>query len=471
MTTAATAEPMSSVDRAWLEMDGPRNPMVVSAIIELEAVASVASFARAMVERLLRYPRFRDRPEVKAGLPRWVPDQDFLGAYHLHILRQPARDGEAALHSAIEAELARDLDHGRPLWRIALFPKRGKRLTMLFRAHHALADGVALVELLMNCTDAAMRSARASAHVSTPAHPPHATHDGPLGGLIDRLEGVNDLVHGLIEVAKDDLLHPGRIVGQLRAGRTALAAMRRVVSLPQDNPAAFRKPLSGHRRVAWMCDLPFAPIRQLAHGMQVKVNDIFIAALSAAFGDELRAQGIEVPETQNLRVSIPVNLRGSGQGELGNCFGLVLLDLPVGVRDPLLGLRLVAERMADLKHSPEAKAVLASLAAAGHLPSSVEKKLVSMVGNKAVAVVSNLPGPKRRVRISGAQVTSLVFWPPQTGDIGIGVSLFSYAGHFSIGVSADSGLIRAPQRLLAAFLARLAELQASARPARKRRPA
>ena len=48
------AEPMSPVDRAWLEMDTPLNPMVVASILEFDHVADPEALRRALVEKTLR---------------------------------------------------------------------------------------------------------------------------------------------------------------------------------------------------------------------------------------------------------------------------------------------------------------------------------------------------------------------------------------------------------------------------------
>jgi diacylglycerol O-acyltransferase len=196
--------------------------------------------------------------------------------------------------------------------------------------------------------------------------------------------------------------------------------------------------------VAWTDGIPFAPVRRLAHELDMRVNDIFMSLLAGAFGRLL-------PDVSDLRVSIPVNLRNGRGRDLGNQFGLVLLDLPIGVRDPLQRLHLISERMAFLKASLEAKVTLFGLAAAGHLPMPLEKRLVSLLGARSSAVVSNLPGPRRHVTLAGARMRNLVFWPPQAGGIGIGVSFFTYAGEFSIGVCADRNLLSSPSRLVAAM--------------------
>ena len=102
--------------------------------------------------------------------------------------------------------------------------------------------------------------------------------------------------------------------------------------------------------------------------------------------------------------------------------------------------------------------LLFGLAAAGHLPVPLESRLVCLIGAKSAAVVSNLPGPHRHVRIAGACMRSLAFWPPQAGGIGLGVSFFTYAGTLSVGLSADRGRVPNPQLLLDAIGEEMAAL-------------
>ncbi|SER15467.1 acyltransferase, WS/DGAT/MGAT [Solimonas aquatica] len=446
MTAERTRSLMSSVDRAWLEMDEPHNPMVVAAIFQLDG-GDAATLGKTIVQRLLRYPRFRQRADDRRKPPLWIeseaPDLD----YHLHLRRLGGdEDADTQLRQAIASELAFSLDRNRPLWRLVVFAQRGAPLTVLFRAHHAMADGIALMHLMMSCTDEAVtRLPHEIAAIERRAH------GGPLGGLIDRLIAANRSLELLRRVAHEGLAHPGEALRQLREGRHLLHAVNRLLRLPQNNPQELRRPLRGHRGVAWIDDVPLAAFRARAKALDVKLNDLFMAWTAGALHRYLRSVHHELPENQNLRVSIPVNLRPGDGAELGNYFGLVLLDLPVGVCDPRARLQLVSERMLALKESGEARAVLLSLAAAGHLPLPMEKRLVNQVAGKAAAVVSNLRGPEQPVSIAGHAIRNLVFWPPQSGGIGLGLSLFSYAGHLSLGVCVDQALIANPQRLLQAF--------------------
>lgn len=448
----AAPEPMSAVDRAWLEMDGPHNPMVVASIMELEGVADVNALARTLAGRLLAQRRFRQRVVTDGGHYFWLEDEPPRLGYHVQVRPLAGPRTELRLQAAVAAELSRELDRALPLWRICLFAHQAGRVTVLFRAHHAIADGVALMRGLLQLADGAQGPAPGPA--PAPRDPPH----GPLGGMIRRLEEVNATLENLTELALDDLQHPERLSRHMSEARRTLLAISRVFLLPDDNPRRFRVAPGGLRAVAWTSRLSFAAVRRHARAQGVTINDVFLAALAGAFGRYLRRADGHVPEGQNLRISVPVNLRADGDGTVGNAFGLLLADLPVGLEGAHARLDVVAERMARLKGSPEARAVLGSLAAAGHLPPAAEKPLVNFIGGKAAAVVSNLPGPKRVLRLGGARIANIVFWPPQAGAVGIGISMLSYAGHVTVGVSADTAQLARPQLLVDDFCAELAAM-------------
>lgn len=447
MEATRQVELMSSVDRAWLEMDERHNPMVASAIFQLDGSVRAPVIAETISQRLLSRVRFRQRPDDAHRPPRWIEDESIKLDYHVHLKRLTEPDHEAQLRSAIGEELSNELDRCRPLWRMVFYTRPDGLITVLFRAHHAVADGIALLHVLLGCVDHATRKPEnGQASIERPAH------EGPLGGLIDQLEAANSALETLYRVALDDLHQPRHLVEQLREGQHILGAVGRLLGLPENNPTEFRRPLSGHRAVAWLEELPFSRFHRFSKVHTVKINDLFIACLAGAFGRYLRATTKDFPESQNLRISIPVNLRSeSDNAGQGNYFGLVLLDLPVGVSDPQERLRIVSQRMKALKDSGEARAVFLSLAVAGHLPVVLEKKLVNQVAGKSAAVVSNLRGPKRLLKIAGSTMRNVVFWPPQSGGIGLGLSLFSYAGKVSVGVSADTEIIKHPQLLMDAF--------------------
>ncbi len=453
---------MAAIDRAWLEMDEANNPMIVSALMNLTDVRAPKRVLRLLIAHLLEYPRFRQRVVRKGRKALWLDDGELHLGYHVHLDRRGLKADDDVLAALIGDELSRPLDRAMPLWRVTVYPRPHRGMTILFRAHHAIADGVAQLRLLLQLTDGAARQRPAA------ATPQSARHHGPLATFIDALESANTVLERVKQHAREDLHHPGQLAEQMRAGVNIARAVSRVLRAPQHAPACFRQPLSGHRLVAWTGDIAFARIHDLASAEGVTVNDIFLTALGGAFGRYLADHGSPPAPGADLGISIPVNLRADQDGVFGNSFGLVLLDLPVAEPHWRARLQTVSARMRERKNSPEARAVLAGLEVAGHLPPAAEKRIVNWIGDKACAVVSNLPGPRRRLRIGGVRIERIVFWPPQTSHVGIGLSLLSYAGEITIGVSADTALMPQPRQLVEAFRA---EIDTMLRPARAPRRA
>lgn len=443
----ATDERMSATDRAWLEMDAPRNPMIVGAMIELDQVHDLRRLRRTLAERLSAHERFVQCADDSCTPARWKAHPDLDWDYHLPIYRMSSGDQHARLLDAISEEMSKALDRKHPLWRLHLFAHGRSRVSVLFRAHHAMADGISLLRMLLKIVDGDGPLTTSSQDGAAARRTPRA---GALGPLIDRLEALNRTTERWNAAYELLRQQPWQALPLIRDVGKGAFAIGRVLALPDRNPQAFRIALSGSRVVDWSRPIPLQPVHGLAHKLSTSVNDVFLSTLAGAIGRHLQERG-PIPSHQTLRVSIPVNLRQANDDHLGNCFGLVLLDLPIGIKDRAQRLAEVSRRMRRLKQSGEARAMLLSLAAIGQLPTALEKRLVRFVAGKAAAVVSNLPGPTDELRFCGARIRQMVFWPPQTGDVGIGISLLSYAGALTLGLCCDRNVIAEPHRVVEAF--------------------
>jgi hypothetical protein len=136
---------------------------------------------------------------------------------------------------------------------------------------------------------------------------------------------------------------------------------------------------------------------------------------------------------------------------LGNAFGLVFLPLPVGIDDPLDRLLELKKRMDQIKGTPEAIVAFGILNAIGIAPAEIEDMVVNLFGTKATAVMTNVPGPKEVRYFAGRPIKGLMFWVPQSGRLGLGVSILSYAGEVLVGMATDAGLVPDPESLVEGF--------------------
>jgi diacylglycerol O-acyltransferase len=94
---------------------------------------------------------------------------------------------------------------------------------------------------------------------------------------------------------------------------------------------------------------------------------------------------------------------------------------------------------------------------------------VKMFGTKATAVMTNVIGPKQPLYFAGERIRTWLGWVPQSGRMGLGVSIFSFDGQVVVGVACDKGLVPDPESIATAFeeefeeLARWAGLRAPKR--------
>jgi len=162
--------------------------------------------------------------------------------------------------------------------------------------------------------------------------------------------------------------------------------------------------------------------------------------------------GDKPEDMEDIRVTVPVNLRPLEHAqELGNHFGLVFLSLPLSVDSPLERLYAVNERMNELKASKQATVTLGFLAALGMGPSMVQKPVLEMLSEKATAVLTNVPGPQQPLYLAGSKMKEMMFWVPQNGNIGLGISILSYDGKVFFGMISDHRLVAEPSAIITRF--------------------
>ncbi len=225
----------------------------------------------------------------------------------------------------------------------------------------------------------------------------------------------------------------------------------KVLALPDDPPTPLRGPLSGTKAIAWADPIPLAEVRTIGRALDCTVNDVVMATVAGALGGHLRDRGFDTDELV-LRASVPVNLRTASEPHtLGNKFGLVFVDMAVGVRNPLQRVFAMHDTMKGIKESVQPPMTLAALGIMGMLPGALQVPAVDLLSRKGSVVVSNVPGSQAPLYLCGQRITEMHFWVPQSGTIGVGISVLTYAGQVHFGVIADRNLIDDPASLADRF--------------------
>ncbi len=438
---------MANVDLAWLRMDDPTNRMTVTGLLTFDRTPRFERLRATVERRLLRFPRFRQRvatPDLLHRRPAWEDDPQFDLAYHLQPISLPPPADEESLRRLVGELMSEPLDSARPLWRFHLIDNY-RRGAVVARIHHAIADGIALMNVLLSLTDEAPEE--------TPA--PEAAGDESLATVLGAARSAWSAARRLTARAFSGgvgpLTHPSRLLGLATAGTSGAATLGRLLLRPSDPKTVLKGELGVAKRAAWSEPLELEDVKAVARVTGSTVNDVLLSAMTGALRRYLEHRG-EATAGLDLHAAVPVNLRSTADmARLGNRFGLVFPSLPVGIADPLDRLFELRRRMDALKASPEAAVSFAILGALGLTSAGLQRAFIRLMGAKTSLVMTNVPGPRRCIYLAGSPLRGMMFWVPQSGRVGLGISILSYAGEVRLGLASDAGLVPDPERIAAAF--------------------
>jgi WS/DGAT/MGAT family acyltransferase len=439
---------VSAVDAAWLRMEDPTNLMMVTGILLFDGRLDQDRLRAVVEERLLAFPRFRQRvaePLFGIGVPQWVNDDHFDLDAHLRRVALPEPGDKAALEEFVSDLMSTPLDFSKPLWQMVVVEHAGGS-ALVARIHHAIADGISLVQVLLTLTD-------------TTARPRRRRPDGPR-----RDDGGPPLLRAgswLAQTGFGLVRDPSRALKAAGFGADAAATLARVTLLPPDRQTPLKGALGVRKRAAWSEPVALADVKAAGARAGGTINDVLVTAAAGALRRYLAGRGEDVIGL-DIRATVPVNLRPLDQAHrLGNQFGLVFLALPLGVEDPVLRLAEVKHRMDELKSSVMPLVAFGVLTAIGYLPVPLQPLPVGFFGSKATLVLTNVPGPREPLYLAGEPMRRTMFWVPQSGRLGLGISILSYAGEVMVGVASDTGLVPDPQVIVEGFQRELEALTAA----------
>jgi len=407
---------LSGADAAWLHMDRPANLMIVNTVVCLDGPIDWRMIEDSFFERVVgRFAVFSSRvvdPPMTLGLigPRWEP-VEVNRADHIRSVRLDSPGGDAELHAYIGGVASGPLDRHVPLWQLHLIDGLGDGGAVLLRSHHALGDGATLMHVLDVWAG--------------PEPDPTASIDerrcssGPTGGI----EGAAAMLSKLLTFGS---------TAQVLGGEPG-----------------------GTKSVAWTAPVPLEAVKELAKTTGSTVNDVCLALVAGA----LRTAVEGAAGAEHVEAIVPVNIRAPDEPiahTMGNRFGLVFATLPTTLEG--MGERIAAVKadMDRIKSTREARTVFGALSALGGTPKQGAQAWADAFARRASVVVTNIAGPRRRLRLGPSEATTMVLWVPSTGPVGVGVSICSYAGSLRFGVIADTAVMADPARFALALGQQLA---------------
>ena len=441
-------EPMSRVDTAWLRMERSTNLMMITGVLMLDEPLHLDKLKRAVKQRFLAYPRFRQKVVDSAvGGAIWEDDADFDLNWHVRLSALPGRAGKRELERFVSQQASTPLDKTKPLWQFHLVEGYNGGSAVIIRIHHCYADGMALMQVILSLTDTS-REAKKSTALSK------AWLDGDGSKVAHRIGAIDRYVKlggQVLEKGLDFYRDPGLLNVVAKEGGEIARELAVALSLPDEPDTVLRGRLGVSKRVAWAEPLDLEEVKAVGRAFDCTVNDVLMASVAGALRSYMIDRGEHV-DGLTIRATVPVNLRPLEHAKkLGNHFGLVFLELPVGEDNPVRRLERVAEGMCQLKTSRQAIVTYGLLAALGMAPPSVQRTAFDLFSRKATAVATNVPGPQMPLYLAGCPVSALMAWVPQSGSIGLGISILSYNGKVLFGLIGDAKLVPDPDAIIRRF--------------------
>jgi diacylglycerol O-acyltransferase / wax synthase len=387
--------------------------------------------------------------------PMWLENCEVDLDYHVRRVRVPAPGGRRELDEVIGEVASTPLDRSRPLWEFHFAEGlAGDRFAVIGKIHHALADGVASVNLLARAMD---------------------LEDGPTDERDNDDAGVTASTGDLLLAAgRDHLRQIAELPGLLRDAAVGFSRVRRRSKERGEHPdlaEAFSAPptflnhlVSPQRRFATAA-LRLADVKATAKALGITMTDLVLAMAAGGLRELLlRYDG---QADRPIIASVPTATDKSGR-ITGNEISGLSISLPVHVADPAERAQLVAlaTRIAKEDHEVLGPRLYGQMMA--YLPTAIAPAAFRWLGerdapNKIMNVaVSSVAGPRQRGHFGGAPVSEIYSTGVLSPGAPVNITVWSYADQLGVAVLTDDQTFHDPHDATDALCDAFIELRSAA---------
>jgi hypothetical protein len=402
---SAIAQPLESEDLAILALESDTIVGHVCRVILVEGELTRDALLTRLAGRIAQTPLLTCRLEERRDGFFWVSDPHFDLENHVSAPPIQAPLDRNGLCDAIARLFEQHLDRSRPLWAISLFALEGGGSALVWRIHHALADGTTAAKFTERLFwDNPVTSANSHAKLDVSDNARRRKH---LAALLGREFGRQ---HG---------------------------------ASPFDGTV-------GTTREIGLAETSLTNLRQAAKAIDgATVNDAILAVVAGSLRHWIEHHHGRLA---NVRVRVPVSLHSDHDDEL-NRDSYFSLELPLRQDDPLA--RLQAVQRATSRRKAEADAQHLDLLY--HDLASLSPRLRQFAANledsprRFALSVSNVPGPRSPVSLLGMPVTG-IFGIAEIGERhALRISVHSHTDQLCFGLCADPQLVPDLQRMASAL--------------------
>ncbi|MEP5765158.1 MAG: wax ester/triacylglycerol synthase domain-containing protein [Halieaceae bacterium] len=408
--------------------------------------------------------------QLRLGSMHKIQDTNFDIDDHINVISLPKGAGYAELSECLAEQSAIPLDLPN-LWRWTVIEGlKGGKLAIFCKVHHALADGVGLMEALSSIYDPEPVRPEKLATASFEAE------EEPSNYQLLRAAVAESASRLVVKTPRFIAKNAGPILSSVGSGVRELWEARNdpdsSFAMPEVSPTSLNtSEYSGRRAVAWKT-LSLPEIKTLARHFDCKVNDIGLLLYSWAMQHYFAGTGEDIDF--DLWCAMPMSTRTSSSGEGGNQVTVARLSLHNTLTDPLERLKAINQDALKLKQTmrPEQPVIdmeeLADLVFPtvldGLLYLSGKFNLLGRLGGRfavANALFSNVPGPPSQVCVANAVMVESIPMIPAVDVLAVSGGITSVDQAITIGFHCDGGVVENPGLFLEGIDAGMAALTAA----------
>jgi WS/DGAT/MGAT family acyltransferase len=458
---------LTSFDTSFLANEKANGHMAIGALLMCEGSApSEDDFLTHIRSRVHHLPRLRQRllyPPLRLGTPFWVDYPQFDIHQHLRRISLPAPGTEAQFQDLVGELLAPPLERSKPLWELILVEGfEDDRFGIVYKTHHAMADGISAVDIGMLLFD--VEPKREPAREEAPWTPARSPSRIALIGHAG--SGIAATLRRLGRWLRRAFREPGRARRRASDGLTGLWEVSWNLARPAPK-VPFNTAIGTGRSFCWST-FSLTDFKHVKNALGGTVNDVTLAAVAGALRGWLLERDVAVDGLE-LKALVPVSIRTENEhGELGNKLTAMRGPLPVGIADPVERLGAVSAAMDALKVSKQplgaeaiwglndwfrdfAPPVLLSPTAAINFSTRLFNLLVT-----------NFPGPQVPFYVLGRKLTEVFPIGFLAKNHALAIAILSYNGQVGFGLLADPDAVPDAERIVSHLAAAVEELTRAA---------
>jgi diacylglycerol O-acyltransferase / wax synthase len=357
------------------------------------------------------------------GPPVWIDEVGFDLDRHVRAGTIPAPGGEGELLQMVAWIDEQRLDRSHALWQLWLLSGlSNRRVVIVLKLHHAIADGLAAVQLMASLFDFTADGGGDG----TPAQP-WQPETPPGRWRLTRENAaakVGAFTRGLAKI--------GRPVEVRRAGGAMVHALGFVLTQGRRAPrCSINHPIGPHRRLAVM-RIPLDEAKVVAHAHAGRVNDLLLTLVAGGLR-ALLLKRCEPIEGLTLLTSVPVSMRRDSK--LGNEVGVIIVPLAIDAPDDTDRLEAVIAATVAAKHAQRAAEGMMGFSLMAKLGLA---RLLSRRQRFVNLFITNVAGPPIPVDVLSGRLLDVIPVMPIAGNCTLGFGALSYDGCLAITAVADA---------------------------------